>query len=135
MSINPALGKFKPKTQAAILVGLRVGVRIARRFLSRYGTVAVSGASMAPTLNDGDLVVVKWKPRRKKLEVGNIVVIERDDQPGIQYIKRITKIEKKRFWVEGDNTEPSIDSRSWGFLTRKEIIGKYLFRYWKSKKF
>ena len=117
------------------MVGLRVGVRIARRLLSRYGTVAVSGASMAPTLNDGDWVVVKWKPRRKKLEVGNIVVIERDDQPGIQYIKRITKIEKKRFWVEGDNTEPSIDSRSWGFLTRKEIIGKYLFRYWKSKKF
>jgi hypothetical protein len=64
---------------------------------------------------------------------GNIVVIERDDQPGIQYIKRITKIEKKRFWVEGDNSEPSIDSRSWGFLTRKEIIGKFLFRYWKGK--
>ena len=133
MSINPALGKFKPRTQAAILVGLRVFVRIARRFLSRYGTVTVSGASMAPTLNEGDWVVVRWRPRRKKLEVGNIVVIERDDQPGIQYIKRITKIEKKRFWVEGDNSEPSIDSRSWGFLTRKEIIGKFLFRYWKRK--
>ena len=88
---------------------------------------------MAPTLNQGDWVVVRWRPRRKKLEVGNIVVIEREDQPGIQYIKRITKIEKKRFWVEGYNSEPSIDSRSWGFLNRKEIIGKLLFRYWKSK--
>lgn len=88
---------------------------------------------MAPRLNEGDWVVVRWRPRRKKLEVGNIVVIERDDQPGIQYIKRITKIEKKRFWVEGDNSESSIDSRSWGFVTRKEIIGKFLFRYWKRR--
>jgi nickel-type superoxide dismutase maturation protease len=133
VSINPALGKFKPRTQAAILVGLRVFLRIAKRFLSRYGTVVVSGASMAPTLNEGDWVVVRWKPRRKKLEAGNIVIVERDDQPGIQYVKRITKIEKKRYWVEGDNSEPSIDSRSWGFLTRKEIIGKYLFRYWKRR--
>ena len=133
MSSNPALGKFNPRTQAAILVGLKVLVRLGKRFLSRYGTVAVSGASMAPTLNQGDWVVVRWRPRRKKLEVGNIVVIEREDQPWIQYIKLITKIEKKRFWVEGDNSEPSIDSRSWGFLNRKEIIGKLLFRYWKSK--
>ena len=35
--------------------------------------------------------------------------------------------------IVGDNSEPSIDSRSWGFLTRKEIIGKYLFRYWKRR--
>ena len=94
MSSNPALGKFNPRTQAAILVGLKVLVRLGKRFLSRYGTVAVSGASMAPTLNQGDWVVVRWRPRRKKLEVGNIVVIEREDQPGIQYIKRITV----KFW-------------------------------------
>lgn len=88
---------------------------------------------MEPALNEGDWIVVRWKPRRKRLTVGDIVVVERDDQPGVQYIKRIIKIEKKRFWVEGDNSERSIDSKSWGFLNRKEIIGKYLFRYWKSK--
>ena len=55
---------------------------------------------MAPTLNEGDWVVVRWRPRRKKLEVGNIVVIERDDQPGIQYIKRITKLRKNGFGLK-----------------------------------
>lgn len=34
------------------------------------------------------------------------------------------------FVAFGDNRSASSDSREWGFLTRDEIIGKAIFRYW-----
>ncbi|MEX0616562.1 MAG: signal peptidase I [Candidatus Woykebacteria bacterium] len=44
------------------------------------------------------------------------------------------KIDEGNFFVLGDNRNQSFDSREWGLLPRKNIIGKAWFRYWPAAK-
>ena len=39
-------------------------------------------------------------------------------------------IPEKSYFFMGDNRDRSNDSRFWGFVSRNEIFGKSLFRYW-----
>ena len=41
-------------------------------------------------------------------------------------IKRITKIEDKSYFVQGDNKNASTDSRVFGMIRRSAIIGKVI---------
>ena len=40
------------------------------------------------------------------------------------------KIPEDNYFVMGDNRPQSADSRTWGFVPKKDIIGRSLFRYW-----
>ncbi len=40
------------------------------------------------------------------------------------------KVPKASFYVLGDNSANSTDSRFWGFVPKKNIIGKAIFRWW-----
>lgn len=80
---------------------------------------------MFPAFKPGDLVLVNRlayffvKPR-----VGDIVVLRRQKY----IIKRIAKIDKDRFFLAGDNKEESTDSRSFGWISKKEIVGKVMLK-------
>jgi len=56
------------------------------------------------------------------------VIVFRQLVPPFILCKRIIKIVNDKIWVEGDNKKKSIDSRNFGFIKRKDIIGKMLFK-------
>jgi nickel-type superoxide dismutase maturation protease len=101
--------------------------------VSKFGTVKVSGGSMLPAYRDGDWLLVSWFPAgltpiRAERTLGKVVVIEREERPGIFLVKRLQKSHGGNFWVQGDNDE-STDSRTWGWIPANEIVGVVLFRY------
>jgi nickel-type superoxide dismutase maturation protease len=106
--------------------------------MSKFGTVKVSGSSMVPTFKDGDWLLVSWFPAGLTPEVaermlGKVVVVEREERPGIFLVKRLQKSHGGNFWVQGDSDE-STDSRTWGWIPANEVIGVVLFRYKRSVK-
>lgn len=47
---------------------------------------------------------------------------------GKMLLKRIKKIENGKYFIVGDNWEDSYDSRRFGLIEKKDIIGKVLFK-------
>lgn len=80
---------------------------------------------MIPTFNPEDIVLVSNFPYLfKNPAVGDLVVLNREKY----IIKRIKKIDGDRFFVEGDNSRESTDSRNFGWINRKEIVGKVIYK-------
>ena len=95
----------------------------------RLGTVAVAGDSMAPTYLAGDWLVVFWGGAFRK---GQVVLVERENQPGVFLLKRVVGPLEAKIWVEGDNKMESTDSRHWGAIDQNEIVASVLFRFFKA---
>lgn len=116
---------------------------------TRYATVLVEGASMLPTYAPGDWLMARWgkyhlapkSPQRiffgrlSKVKVADVVVIERPEQPGVFYVKRISeiKIESDQIFILSDNPEGT-DSRQWGWLPTSTIRARITGRIKRAKK-
>ena len=102
-----------------------------------FSTVKVDGPSMAPALIPGDVLYVRWFSKKgakaKALSVGEIVILERDEQPGVFYIKRIEKIEPAGIWLKSENPKGT-DSTTWGWIPPHAIKAKHMFRIKKAKR-
>ena len=83
----------------------------------------IKGHSMEPTFREGDrLLINKWAYAFSKPKVGDVVIFKK--LPEERYIlKRIQKILHTGFFVRGDN---KTDSKSFGVITEKQIMGKVL---------
>jgi nickel-type superoxide dismutase maturation protease len=98
-----------------------------------FSTVSVSGSSMSPAYNQGDWLLVRSvSGQRHTLKVGEVYLIQDPNREGIKLIKRLTQARTEqgvtRYWLEGENKE-STDSRSWGWLTRDQFLGKVVLKY------
>ncbi len=81
--------------------------------------VRVIGPSMEPALRNGQ---VRWA-RRGGLRPGRIAVFVEPGRPGMLSVKRLIREEGTGWWVEGDNREHSLDSRTYGPVPASRILG------------
>src|SRR5205823_1541430 len=119
--------------------GLPVAIAIVGAFLRwKPFRVEVKGASMVPTLLPGDWALAVGA---RRLERGDVVVVEHPGRPGYEMVKRITAVPGEQpldhrtlvtdeWWVEGDHKDGSTDSRHFGPVRRDHIKAKVLLVYW-----
>ena len=91
--------------------------------------VAVAGASMAPTLRDGDWLLCR-SVQSADVQPGQIVVAEQPNRLGFIIIKRAIRRTEDGWWVEGDNSASSDDSRSFGPIPDDFVRAVVRWRYW-----
>lgn len=92
--------------------------------LSPFLKYKILGNSMFPALKPGQNVLVNRFPKPK---VGDIIAIK-DPRNNKILIKRISETKNNKFFVLGDNKNESTDSRHFGWITKKDIIGKVVYK-------
>ena len=88
----------------------------------QLGKALVRGFSMVPALGDADELVVNYGAPYK---VGDVIVF---DHQGRIDIKRVAGIDDDGVFVVGDNEVASLDSRKYGPIDPKTVLGKAIFR-------
>ena len=106
--------------------------------MGRFKLIEIEGKSMQPKFKDGEFCIIdSSKKTIKSIEVGDVIVFrfskdQKDWHVDNDYaIKRVYKnvptIIRGRIqpimWVLGDNRNQSYDSRMFGYISRKQIIG------------
>ena len=111
------------------------------RLMAKYASMVVDGDSMEPTYNAGDWLLGRWAEYSlsgyslsglRRIKVGNVVVIEREEQPGIYYVKRVTQTRSSgghmpTIYVSSDNPAGT-DSRQWGWLPITSVRARIVAR-------
>jgi len=92
----------------------------------------VSGQSMEPSFMAGDrLFVSRMAYKFMKPRVGDVIVLN-DPRDGRRVLKRILRVAGEKYFVIGDNSAQSTDSRKFGAISEGAILGKVIRRYGKS---
>lgn len=76
---------------------------------------------MEPSIHNGELLLARRSMRG--LVPGQVVVLTNPVRPHLIEIKRLIRESEDGWWVEGDNRELSIDSRSYGCVKPSAIRG------------
>lgn len=81
---------------------------------------------MIPVLQPGDRLVVLRTP---VLEEGDIVALRDPEEVTRVLVKRVSRLEAEAIEVLGDDAGASRDSRHFGLVARRLVIGRATFRY------
>ena len=109
--------------------------------MAKHASMIIEGDSMAPTYSAGDWLMGRWAKYKltgfNRIKVGDVIVIERDEQPGIFYVKRISETRASgghipTIFVLSDN-QAGTDSRQWGWLPVTSVRAKIQFRMKRGK--
>lgn len=94
--------------------------------LRRLKRFRIVGNSMLPLLKPDDEVLVNFDAYQSSSpQIGDIVVLKHPYKLDLKIIKRITYINQDgEYFVQGDNSLESTDSRNFGFVKNELILGK-----------
>ncbi|MER6846656.1 nickel-type superoxide dismutase maturation protease [Streptomyces flaveolus] len=91
-----------------------------------FGPAEVTGPSMVPTLQHGDLLLVHWGAR---VRPGDVVVLRHPFQQDLLVVKRAAERRGAGWWVLGDNAFAGGDSTDYGTVPEDLVLGRVRFRY------
>ncbi|MGO9558108.1 MAG: S26 family signal peptidase [Acidimicrobiales bacterium] len=117
-------GRSAGRALAALAVGF-AALSWARRVRPVF-RVSVEGTSMIPELAPGDRLLAVKLP---VLEAGDIVALTDPAEPSRILVKRVTRLHAVTVEVEGDNGAVSRDSRVFGAVSRRQVLGRVVYRY------
>ncbi len=101
--------------------------RLLQWLAGRLRRYRIEGDSMVPTLKPGDEVLVKPHRYVRSYQEGDCVCFYRPDKPGLLCVKRIQQVfDQSSFEVMGDNKACSTDSRHFGHLPLRCLIGQVI---------
>ena len=110
---------FQPSLAAVGLVDLLLF------FCGRRRVMQVEGHSMWPTLKPKDRVIVRPLNQHSALPaIGSILVCIHPQQPSRQVIKRLSAFAENQLTILGDCPDASTDSRQWGGIPKRCLIGE-----------
>jgi type IV secretory pathway protease TraF len=81
---------------------------------------------MLPLFRSGDIVFA-LNARFFRLKKEDVIILK-DPRDKRLLVKRIQKIEQKMLFVVGDNISKSTDSRTFGWVEKKHILGKVVLK-------
>ena len=83
---------------------------------------------MNPLIKENTLVIASILPYIFRSPAINDIVIVKHPYKNLKIIKRISNIKHRQYFVIGDNSQKSTDSRNFGFINEKLILAKVIFK-------
>lgn len=107
------------------------GPEFVRWLLRQRQRRQIEGDSMRPLLQPGEEVLVNFRAYHQAApQVGEIVVAEHPQKPGLEIIKRIAMgLPDDTYVLYGENLAASSDSRQFGPVARSQILGRVTCRF------
>ena len=125
--------RYRSLFGALVLAG--VAARLLRGGLP-VGRYVVEGPSMEPAYRSGDRVLVnRIAYAHAAPAAGDVVVLRDPGRPSHHLLKRIARspdggdAASGRYYVLGDNAAQSRDSRQFGTVARRQIVGRAWRKY------
>jgi signal peptidase I len=91
----------------------------------RFGLAIVEGRSMLPTLHPGDRLLVRYGASPVP---GDLVVVRLPDRP--LSVKRAAWRDGAGWWLERDNPDEGVDSRTVGAVADSDVVAVVVMRLW-----
>src|SRR6202035_1443054 len=126
-SVNPGAPWPGRAVATARGVGALAALACALGFVgARPRRVVVEGMSMDPTLAPGDRLLVV---RSARLRAGDVVAVRAPGGSRRVLVKRVSAVLGDEVVLRGDNPAASTDSRDFGPVSRRSVLGRVVRRY------